>query len=64
MVPGERFGEVRGDDANPVLACAWHAWEFDLRTGKALTDPTARVAAYPVRVEDGRMLLELKPKRV
>jgi nitrite reductase/ring-hydroxylating ferredoxin subunit len=64
MVAGERMGEVQGDDANPVLACAWHAWEYDLHTGRALTDPNARVATYPVSVENGRVLIELRPKRL
>jgi 3-phenylpropionate/trans-cinnamate dioxygenase ferredoxin subunit len=54
--PGEpveygRLGEV--------LTCPWHGWEFDVRTGRALANPQARVRAYPVRREGERLLVEL-----
>src|SRR3712207_1948678 len=24
------------DETTPVIACAWHGWEFDVRTGEAV----------------------------
>ena len=39
------------DEENPVVACPWHGWEYDLRTGTLLGDPTRRVAVYETRVE-------------
>ena len=34
------------------MRCPWHAWEFDLRTGRSWFDPErTRVKAYPVEVE-------------
>ncbi len=45
----------------PVIACPWHGWEFDLRTGRAVSDPRYRVRTFPVRVEAGRVLVELDP---
>ena len=41
-----------------VLACPWHGWEFDLETGRCPDDPRMRVATYPVRVADGRVLVQ------
>ena len=29
-------GELELDEETPVLACPWHGWEFDVRTGRAL----------------------------
>ena len=40
-------GELDGH----VVTCPWHAWHYDVRTGASLTNPEARVAAYPVTVE-------------
>ena len=41
-----------------VLTCDWHNWKFDLSSGETLVgrDP---VRAYPVRVEDGEIALDL-----
>jgi nitrite reductase (NADH) small subunit len=41
----------------PVLRCPWHGWEYDLETGGCVDDPRMRAAVYPVRVEDGRVLV-------
>ena len=41
-----------------VLHCPWHGWEFDLESGRCPEDDRMRVAVYPVRVEDGRVLVE------
>jgi nitrite reductase (NADH) small subunit len=48
------------DHENPVLACPWHRWEFDVRTGRALWDPGYRMKTYETRVADGRVLVELR----
>ncbi|HWF78092.1 MAG TPA: Rieske 2Fe-2S domain-containing protein [Caulobacteraceae bacterium] len=41
-----------------VLTCDWHNWKFDLASGETLVgrDP---VRAYPVRVEDGEIAVDL-----
>jgi 3-phenylpropionate/trans-cinnamate dioxygenase ferredoxin subunit len=37
-----------------IIACLWHGWEFDVRTGQSWCDPERlRVRAYDVRVEPG-----------
>lgn len=48
-------GEVR----DGVVRCPWHDWQFDLRTGASPLNPRSRVAAYPVRVEAGRVFVTL-----
>lgn len=57
--PGEA-PKMKADSGIPVLACAWHGWEFDVRTGGALWDPAYRVRAYPVLVRGSRLCLDLK----
>jgi nitrite reductase (NADH) small subunit len=42
-----------------VLRCPWHGWEFDPTTGSCLDDPALRVAVYPAKAADGRVLVDL-----
>ena len=42
-----------------VLRCPWHGWEFDPATGTCLDDPALRVAVYPAKTVDGRVLVDL-----
>lgn len=53
-------GVVELDDDVPVLACPWHGWEFDVRTGQALWDEAYAVRTYPTRIEEGRVLVSLE----
>jgi nitrite reductase/ring-hydroxylating ferredoxin subunit len=42
-----------------IVRCPWHAWEFDIRTGKSWCEPhRIRVRNYPVSVERGGYLIE------
>ena len=52
-------GELTLDQSAPLLACPWHGWEFDLRTGRAILDPKVRVRTFPARVAAGRVLVEM-----
>jgi nitrite reductase (NADH) small subunit len=47
-------GDVKGV---PAVASPMHKQRFDLRTGACLDDPEVTVAVYPVRVEDGVILV-------
>jgi nitrite reductase/ring-hydroxylating ferredoxin subunit len=38
---------------NEIVRCAWHGWEFDIRSGVALVDPSVRARTFPVTVEAG-----------
>lgn len=42
-----------------IVRCAWHGWEFDIRTGQALVDRSVRARTYPVTVEDGAVVMTL-----
>ena len=41
----------------PVVASPMHKQRFDLRSGSCVDDPAVSVAVYPVRVEDGTVLV-------
>ena len=56
-MPGEGIPYGR---AGEILTCPWHGWEFDLCSGRSLTNPLqVRVRAYPAWVEAGRVLVDL-----
>jgi nitrite reductase/ring-hydroxylating ferredoxin subunit len=58
-------GELRYGREGEILRCPWHGWEFDIASGRTITEPVKRIPTYPVFVEDGRIVLELKraPRR-
>lgn len=53
-------GEVREYYASEgdVLACPWHGWEFDVRTGHCLADPKYKLHRLPVRTVNGMVVVE------
>lgn len=42
------------------VTCPLHAWVFSLETGAALGADDGAVVTYPVRVEQGRILLDTR----
>lgn len=51
-------GEIDPDDG--VVECPWHQGAFDIATGKPCGAPcTVALKVYPVRVEDGMILVEV-----
>lgn len=49
-------GEYQTTRRNEIIACIYHGWEFDLRTGQSRCEPERlRVRAYDVRVEAGSL---------
>ncbi len=52
-------GEFRWGREGEILVCPWHGWEFDLITGKCLTD-RRKLHRYPVIVEDDTLYLTLR----
>ncbi|MDQ3668799.1 MAG: Rieske (2Fe-2S) protein [Actinomycetota bacterium] len=60
-VIGERIGGRPGTydlERRSVLRCPWHGWEFDVESGVCCDDPRMRVAVYPVKVDNGRVLVK------
>ncbi len=45
-------------EGNAVL-CPWHAWAFDLTTGRAEHSPQASVAVYPIELEGDDVIAAL-----
>jgi len=43
----------------PWIACPWHAWEFDCRTGECTHQPSVRLRTFPVEVRDGQVWANL-----
>src|SRR5581483_7395422 len=51
-IQSRRPGEYEFSREGEILSCAWHGWEFDIRTGQSWCDPRRRrVRAYEVSVE-------------
>jgi nitrite reductase/ring-hydroxylating ferredoxin subunit len=44
------------------LTCPWHAWTWDVRTGRAVAPPIGwRAVTYQVRVEGPHVLVSRRP---
>ena len=41
------------------VVCPWHGWEWDPQTGVAAQDSRAKVAVYPIKIENGDVLVEI-----
>jgi nitrite reductase/ring-hydroxylating ferredoxin subunit len=54
---GGPLGE--GDLEGAVIACPWHAWRWDVRTGANTNNPAVKLACYPVMEESGNLFIEL-----
>jgi nitrite reductase (NADH) small subunit len=51
-------GQYEWGREGEVLKCPWHAWEFDVRSGRSLFgDEKIRVASYEIAIEDGEVML-------
>jgi nitrite reductase/ring-hydroxylating ferredoxin subunit len=52
-------GEYCYSRVGEVIRCPWHAWEYDIRTGKSWCDPRrVQVRNFKVDVEPGARLVE------
>jgi 3-phenylpropionate/trans-cinnamate dioxygenase ferredoxin subunit len=43
-----------------TLTCPCHDWRFDVRSGEFLDAPELRITTFATKVEDGKVLVELK----
>ena len=59
LLQSDEPGHYKRSRVGELLRCAWHGWEFDMRTGQSYFDPLhTRVRAYPVAIERGQALTE------
>jgi nitrite reductase/ring-hydroxylating ferredoxin subunit len=54
---GGPLGE--GDLEGPIVMCPWHAWRWDVTTGRNANNPAVTMACYPVHVEGTSVFVEL-----
>jgi NAD(P)H-dependent nitrite reductase small subunit len=46
---GGPLGE--GDVEGGVVSCPWHGWQYNVKTGACVNNPSAKVDTYQVKVE-------------
>lgn len=42
-----------------IVTCPWHGWQFDVKTGQSTLGKDLRQSTFPVKVEDGSILVEV-----
>lgn len=57
---GEKLGERYADDGEVRIACPWHGWEYDVRTGECVTDRRFKLRSFPVQVRGGEVFVEVR----
>jgi nitrite reductase (NADH) small subunit len=45
-------------EGNKVV-CPWHGWQWDPRTGEAAHNANAKVTVYPLKIENGNVMIEV-----
>lgn len=48
-------GTIEGDK----LVCPWHGWQWDPKTGAAVHAPGAKVAVYPLEMENDDLMIKM-----
>ena len=48
-------GVIEGDK----LVCPWHGWKWDPKTGQAAHNAAAKVAVYPLKIENGEVFVDV-----
>jgi nitrite reductase (NADH) small subunit len=54
-----RDGAVVLGARNATIRCPWHKWEFDIPTGRALSDARLRVRCFDVQVRGDELVVSL-----
>jgi len=58
-LPAQQRGEYVYGREGRILRCAWHGWEFEVETGRCLSDAKVRAKTFTVTVEAGDVILHL-----
>lgn len=48
-------GELEGE----VVTCPWHGWEYNVKTGACINNPSVCLKSYPVLVEGSELKVKL-----
>ncbi|MEZ0295234.1 MAG: Rieske (2Fe-2S) protein [Candidatus Methylacidiphilales bacterium] len=55
----DKVGEYTWQREGEIVRCPWHAWEFDITTGRSIFNPhKVRTRAYPVSVAQSDLAAE------
>jgi len=49
----------QGMIAGNKVVCPWHGWEWNVKTGEATQNPSMKVAVYPLKIENGDLMIEI-----
>jgi nitrite reductase (NADH) small subunit len=49
----------QGSLQDKVVTCPWHAWEYDVTTGKVVQNPSMGVACYPTEVRGDEVFIDI-----
>ena len=59
LIHSSEVGSFDLDSDKKVVVCPWHRWEFDLLTGKSLTNTGKKIAVFETLVEDNILYFNL-----
>jgi nitrite reductase (NADH) small subunit/3-phenylpropionate/trans-cinnamate dioxygenase ferredoxin subunit len=45
-----------------IVTCPWHAWRFCVHDGQWCDNPRIKISAFPVRVVEGEIQVQVEPK--
>jgi nitrite reductase (NADH) small subunit len=58
-VCGHRGGPLgQGLVEKGKVVCPWHGWAWNPKTGQAVQNPGAKIAVYPMKIENGEVWVE------
>ena len=60
LEPGEP-GEYTPKEGCEVLKCPWHGYEYDIRTGCVIADPSRRLQLFTVVEEGDDIVVQMGP---
>ncbi|MGA8220257.1 MAG: Rieske (2Fe-2S) protein [Candidatus Acidiferrales bacterium] len=49
----------QGELDRQVVTCPWHGWQYDVTTGKLVTNPAVGVETYPVEVRGEDIFIDI-----
>jgi nitrite reductase/ring-hydroxylating ferredoxin subunit len=48
-------GELKGQ----IVTCPWHGWQYDVTSGKLVTNPTVGVETYPLELRGDDIFVDI-----